>query len=125
MLQYVLLISKCGKQHLPLLFNVITNQWKTIPTIIPLRTHGTTYLLNDGRLLDIGGFYPNEFESDPHENEHNYNNNFYDMPQVSSGHIFDVDTKSWRPIKQTLKSRSKTNIVQIGSCIYVVYLITN
>jgi len=41
-------MSKRAKHRLPLLFNIITNQWKTIPIIIPLNNDGEPYLLDDG-----------------------------------------------------------------------------
>ena len=95
-------MGKRAEHHLPLLFNINTNQCRTIPTIVPLNRKGETYLLDDGRLFDLGGIERNE------------------GCFLKSAHIFDANTKNWTPIQQMHKSHSKSNIVQIGCRIYVV-----
>ncbi|CAI6361911.1 unnamed protein product [Macrosiphum euphorbiae] len=58
--EHVVIMGKRAQHHLPLLFNIITNQCRTIPTVIPLNSKGETYLLDDGRLFDLGGIEGNE-----------------------------------------------------------------
>lgn len=52
-------MSKRAKHHL-LLYSIIINQWKTIPTTIPLNSDGETHLLDDGRLFALGVIKDNE-----------------------------------------------------------------
>jgi len=47
--------KKRAKHHLPFLFNIIINQWESIPIIIPLNYYRETYLLDDYRIFDLGG----------------------------------------------------------------------
>lgn len=110
-------MGKRAKHHLPLLFNIITNQCRTIPTIIPQNSNGETYLLDDGRLFDLGGIERND-DYFPYRNKNNYHYN--PLCYLKSAHIFDASTKNWTPIQQMHKTHFKSNIVQIGSRIYLV-----
>ncbi|XP_022177565.1 kelch-like protein 17 isoform X2 [Myzus persicae] len=113
--EYVLLMSKRGKPHLPLLYNIVTNQWRTLPTIIPLDSLGLTILLDDGRFFNLGGV-----DCDLIQDFNNYENYHYDMLFLKSGYISDANSRRWKPIQQMHKSRSKLKIAQIDSRIYVV-----
>ncbi|XP_027841319.2 kelch-like protein 3 isoform X1 [Aphis gossypii] len=110
--EYVLVMGISGSIHHPLLYNVITNQWKTVSITIPLNSYGLTVLLNDGRLFSVGGVcYTTRSE--------HLNNLFHVSLPLNSCHIFDANTKHWRLMKRMLNHPNESNIVQIGSRIYV------
>lgn len=116
MLQFVIIISKRDKYRL-LLYSIITNRWKTILTTIPIKIDGEIYLLDDGRLFALGMKDNEDFFLRQYYNL--YNTQYF----PKSGYIFDANINNWTPIQQMHKSHSKSNIVQIGSLIYVVRLI--
>ncbi|KAE9544455.1 hypothetical protein AGLY_001634 [Aphis glycines] len=69
-------------------------------------------LLNDGRLFSVGGIcYTTRSE--------HFNNLFHVSLPLNSCHIFDANTKNWRLMKRMLNYRNESNIVQMGSRIYV------
>lgn len=106
-------MSISGSIHHPLLYNVITNQWKTVSITVPLNSYGLTVLLNDGQLFSVGGFnYTSGSEY--------FNNLCHLSLPLCSCHIFDANTKHWRPMQRMLNYPIESNIVQIGSRIYVV-----
>jgi len=113
-------MSKKANRHLPLLYNIITNQGKTIPIVIPFKNFGETYFLDDGRFFDFGGIEDNDIPPG-HASSH-----YIYEKYLNSAHILDPNTdNNWKPIRQMEKGHSKGHTVQIGSRIYVVQYITN
>lgn len=109
-----------GRIHHPLLYNVITNQWKAVSITIPLNNYGLTVLLNDGRLFSVGGINRLSGSEDYDPFEDIFNNLYHISVPLNSCHIFDANIKNWRIMQRMFNKPNESNIVQIGSRIYVV-----
>lgn len=119
MLQCFLLISDARFQHHPLVFNIVTNQWTELKCItVPKLDSSTSYMLNDGRFIDVGGLTDQVTDLESFlMNDHDESHYYFPMNRAS---IFDFNDKNWIQIKQMKNTHNLCNIAQIGSRVYVV-----
>lgn len=118
-------MSNSGKKHLPLLFNCVTDKWKTMPVILPNYSGGTIIMLEDGRVFDIGGLQSNPNLSDPHvqyvDNPFwDFEEDYQNVLEMNTASIYDFANNHWTDIAQMQAFHTNTNIVQIGCRVYVV-----
>lgn len=96
-------MSQNGGRHFPILYNVISNEFKSIPISVPKVPGGLFLMLNDGRIMEFGGYeFSDNFLSSPDKNNLNlglqtfYNKNMVVNAietYVKSATIYDFEKK--------------------------------
>jgi len=118
LLQYILLLSTSQQPNLPVLFNVLSKQWKTIPIILPNSFNSTTFMLSDGRFMGVGG---NALYQIPYYDGVIFNHS--NVRGINSAFIYNVVDKQWNKIKKMIYNHDACSVVQIKNRVYVVGIV--